>query len=294
MESIQSGKPYSTEIRLRRHDGEFIWFLQMAIPRREENGTITEWIGTSTDVSKQKLSEEVIRKTEKLAVVGRLASSIAHEMNNPLSSVTNLLYLLSMQTCLDKTSQEYLRSAQEELARVSEISSQTLRFHKQSSAAAPTRISEVVDSVLAFYRPRLMRTGIQVLREYVRTEQLTCYASEIRHAVSNVIGNAIEALSKGGRLRVRIRPSVNWKLRNRGVRITIADTGSGISREHIDRIFEPFFTTREETGTGLGLWITRDLIAKHDGAIRMRSSTRPGHSGTVCTILLPFEPRAHR
>ncbi|AFL89594.1 PAS domain S-box [Terriglobus roseus DSM 18391] len=289
-ESIEQKHTFVVEYRLRRYDGEYIWFLHRAVPRISDTGETLEWIGSSTDIEQQKRSEAAIRQTEKLAAVGRLASSISHEINNPLASVTNLLYLLGSQASLTKTAQEYVRTAQEELARVSEITTQTLRFHNQSTLPAPTRISEVLDSLLSFYRPKLASAGVTVRREYERTEQLNCLAGDIRQALSNLIGNAIDASSKGGRLRIRLRPSVTWKYRkHRGVRITIADTGHGIPKETLHRIFEPFYTTKGISGTGLGLWITKDLIAKHEGRISMRSSTGADSHGTVISILLPFE-----
>jgi PAS domain S-box-containing protein len=290
-EAVQQRHTFIVEYRLRRHDGEYVWFLHRAVPRVGETGESLEWIGSSTDIALQKRSEEAIRQTEKLAAVGRLASSIAHEINNPLASVTNLLYLLGSQTSLSKTAQEYVRTAQEELARVSEIATQTLRFHNQSISPAPTRMAEILDSVLSFYRPRIASSGITVRREYEKTEQLNCLAGDIRQALSNLVRNAIEATSNGGRLRIRLRPSVSWKYRkHRGVRITIADTGHGIPKETLHRIFEPFYTTKGITGTGLGLWITKDLIAKHEGRISVKSSTHPDRHGTAISILLPFEP----
>ena len=293
-EAVEQHHTFIVEYRLRCHDGEYIWFLHRAVPRIAESGEVVEWIGSSTDIALQKRSEEALRQTEKLAAVGRLASSMAHEINNPLASVTNLLYLLSSQGSLNKTAQEYVRIAQEELARVSEITTQTLRFHNQSTSPAPTRIAELLDSVLSFYRPRIASAGITVQREYERTEQLTCLAGDIRHALSSMIGNAIEACARGGRLRIRFRPSVSWRYRTRrGVRITIADTGHGIPREALGRIFDAFYTTKGITGTGLGLWVTKDLIAKHDGKISLRSSIDPERHGTVLSVFLPYEPRTH-
>lgn len=289
-EAIGAGAAFSTEFRLRRHDGQYCWFLSLAVPRRDPEGRIIEWIGSCTDISQQKLSEQALLRTEKLAAVGRLASSIAHEINNPLEAISNLLYLLGMQSSLDRTAREYVKTAQEELSRITQITSQTLRFHKQSTIPAPARLSEILDSVLTFYRPRLSTAGVQVLRDYRQTESVVCFASEIRHAITNLISNAIEAVGNDGRIRVRLRPSVTWKTRQRrGVRVTIGDNGCGIEKELLNRVFEPFFTTKPETGTGLGMWIARDLITKHGGKIKMRSSTRPGRTGTVVTFLLPFE-----
>jgi PAS domain S-box-containing protein len=290
-EALERGTFFETEYRLRRHDGQYVWFLHRARPRKSEDGRVLEWIGTSSDIALQKRSQEALRQTEKLAAVGRLASSIAHEINNPLTSVTNLLYLLSANSSLDRSAREYVQTAQEELARVSEITTQTLRFHKQSVHAAPARLEDVLDSVLALYRPRLLSSGIWLERQYQRDEPVVCLAADIRQALANIVGNAVEAMPNGGRLWIRKRASCDWKTRQRrGVRITVADSGSGIELEHRGRIFEPFFTTKGITGTGLGLWVTQDLIARHEGSISFRSSTRPGRSGTLMSIFLPFEP----
>jgi signal transduction histidine kinase len=184
-----------------------------------------------------------------------------------------------------------VKSAQEELARITEITSQTLRFYKQSTNAVACRIPDILDSVLAFYKPRIRAGGLQLLREYQNTEPLMCFAGEIRQVIANLVGNAIDATPAGGRLRVRLRSSRDWKSRQTlGIRITIAGTGRGISRENLVRIFEPFFTTKGDSGTGLGLWITKDLIAKHDGTISFHSSTKETTCGTATSIFLPFEP----
>lgn len=290
LKALTEGTAFVAEYRLRRNDGQYIWFLNQAVPRTDEHGSILEWMGSSTNIELQKQNEDAIRKTEKLAAVGKLASCVAHEINNPLSSVTNLLYLLSTQQSLNQTAKEYVQTAMEEISRISQVTSQTLRFHKQSTAAAPARVSELLDSVLAFYRPRIDAADLQVRRQYERTQQLRCFASDVRHGISNVIANAIEATPNGGRIRVKLYESVSWKYRRRrGIRITIADTGCGIEHSRIHRIFEPFYTTKQDTGTGLGLWITKDMVAKHDGTITIRSSTTPGRSGTAVSILLPFE-----
>ncbi len=276
-ESIQQGSTFIVEYRLRRHDGQYLWFLHRATPRREADGKILEWIGTSTDIALQKRTEEALRQTEKLAAVGRLAASMAHEINNPLASVTNLLYLVNQNESLDDAARQYVKMAQEELARVSEVTTQTLRFHRQSTSASPTRISELLDAVLALYRSRITASSIEVYREYDRPQLLTCRAGEIRQALANVIANSIDALSRGGRLRIRKRVSRRWSgAGEAGLRITIADNGRGIDVENRGRIFEPFFTTKGLIGTGLGLWVTKDLIVQRHGQIAFRSSTTTG------------------
>lgn len=289
-QSLATGEPFLIEYRLRGKDGAFRWFLARAVPLREEDGRIELWIGSCTDIHEQKLGEEVLRRSEKLATAGRLAASVAHEINNPLTSVTNLLYLLAHNPSLDRAAREYINSAQEELGRVAEITTQMLRFHKQSTAAIPTRISETLDSILALYRGRIISAGIQLTRDYDTTAPLVCFAGDIRQAFANLIGNAIDATPSGGRLRVRLRHSRNWTTRLQlGIRVTIADTGRGIDAEGRKHLFEAFYTTKGITGTGLGLWITRDLIEKHSGTISLRSSTCPHTTGTVFSIFLPFE-----
>lgn len=289
-ESVEHATNFVVEYRLRRHDGQYLWFLHRASPRKDSDGHVLEWIGTSTDIALQKQAEETLRQTEKLAAVGRLASSIAHEINNPLESVTNLLYLIGRNPSLDQTARKFVSTAQDELARVSAITTQTLRFHKQSTSAAPTRTSELIESILSLYRSRIAAAGIQVTFEHERAELLNCRGGEIRQAIGNVIGNAVDALRQGGRLRIRKRPSRSWSDRNvRGIRITVADNGYGIDPAHRSRLFEPFFTTKGAVGTGLGLWLTKGTIDKHNGSISVRSSIKPGASGTVVSIFLPFE-----
>jgi len=199
----------------------------------------------------------VLRKTEKLAAAGRLAASIAHEINNPLEAVTNLLYLLHNHPSLDGEARQYAEMAQGELARVSEITQQTLRFYRQSTRPTHCNLSEILDSVLLLHNARIHGANVEVSREYQPTEDLLCFGGELRQLFANLIGNAIDAVPRsGGRLRVRVRPAQAWygDKRAAGVRVTIADTGSGMTDEVRLRIFEPFFTTKETTGTGLGLW----------------------------------------
>jgi PAS domain S-box-containing protein len=288
--AVAEGKIFEVEYRLRRHDGEDVYHLARALPILDATGTLTGYVQTCTDMSSQKRTESALRQSEKLAAVGKLASSLSHEINNPLESVTNLLYLLGSNPTLDRSGLEYLRMAEAELARISEITTQTLRFHRQATKAVPTRLAEVIDSVLSIYKSRITSAGLRLSREYESTEPLTCFAGEIRQAIANVIGNAIDATSHGGKLRVRLRTSHDWKTRQQlGLRITVGETGSGITREQRAHIFEAFFTTKGISGTGLGLWITKGLIDKHHGAISIHSSTEEHASGTVVSIFLPFE-----
>ncbi len=290
-QAIETGGTFISEYRLRRRDGRYLWFLHRAAPRRGMNGQIVEWIGTSTDIAVQKQAEESLRQSEKLAVAGRLASTLSHEINNPLEGLTNLLYLIEGNESLDAAAREYLGMAQEQLRRVSEATTQSLRFHRQADRASARRISEIVDALLNANRPRMEARSIVVRRRYEGDTILQCLAGEMRQALGNVINNAVEALAPRGLLWVRVRRSLEWGHGFRlGVRVSIADNGPGIAEADLPRIFEPFFTTKGVTGTGLGLWITRGIVERHHGSICVRSCTRPGRSGTVVVLFFPYEP----
>ena len=291
-ELIQNASTSAREFRIWRDDIQAWRHIRSAETiRLDAKGAVECVIGTNLDITTQKRSEEALRQSEKLAAVGKLASSISHEINNPLESVTNLLYLLAGNQNLDRAAREYVKAAQEEIARISEVTTQTLRFHRQSTNAVAVRLPDVLDSVLAYFKPRFTAAVIEIRREYEGSQPLTCYAGEIRQALTNIIGNALDATPNGGKLRVRLRQSRDWTTRQRaGVRITIGDTGSGISRHNQQRIFEPFFTTKGMNGTGLGMWITHDLITRHGGSLTVHSRTGKPASGTVVSIFLPYEP----
>ena len=288
--AVRELRQYEREHRLRRHDGEYILHLARGLPIFDTAGEVTGYVRTSTDVSARMLAENALRQSEKLAVVGKLASSISHEINNPLEAVTNLLYLLGSNPSLNRTAREYVKAAEEEAARMSEIVRQALRFHRQATAEAPVRIADVMDSVLSVFKPRIDAAGLTLFREYRRTETVTCFVGEIRQVLSNLLSNALDATPPGGRIVARLRPAQTWGARPMlGVRIVLADTGRGIPKEARRRIYEPFYTTKGINGTGLGMWISKDLVEKHEGSIRFRSSTRHDASGTVFSIFLPYE-----
>jgi PAS domain S-box-containing protein len=244
------------------------------------------WVGAIVmDVSERKRSEDALRRTEKLAATGRLAASIAHEINNPLEAITNLLYLLRRFCDLDETASSYVSIAEREVRRMSEITQQTLRFYRQSTLPGRTTMGDLLDSVLDMYNVRLNTLGIRLERRYDPTVELYCFAGEVRQVIANLVSNAIDATTGGGRLMVRAHRSRDWGNPEReGVRITIADTGIGMTPEVKGRLFEAFFTTKGATGTGLGLWVSHEIIVKHHGIIHMRSQAG---SGTVFQIFIP-------
>ena len=249
------------------------------------------WVGVIVlDASDRKRSEEALRRTEKLVATGRLAASIAHEINNPLEAITNLLFLLRNFCQLEDPALNYVAMAEQEARRIAEITQQTLRFYRQSTQPTRARISELLDSVLSLSQSRLNALNIEVQREYDPEVDLFCFAGELRQVFANLVSNAIDATSGGGRLRVRARRSHNWRdPAQAGVRFTLADTGLGMEPAVRERIFEAFFTTKELTGTGLGLWVSYEIIVKHRGLVHVRSRTaahgKP--SGTVFQIFIP-------
>jgi signal transduction histidine kinase len=258
------------------------------------------WVGVIVlDASDRKRSEEALRKTEKLAATGRLAASIAHEINNPLEAITNLLYLLRNFCQLEDPALNYVVMAEHEARRIAEITQQTLRFYRQSTLPARANLGELLDSVLSLYHGRMHTLNIQVERDYDPAVDLFCFAGEIRQVFANLVGNSIDATSAGGRLLLRARRSRNWKdPAQTGVRFVVADTGAGMEKAVRERVFEAFFTTKEVTGTGLGLWVSHEIIVKHRGLVHVRSRTAPKGrnaqekiSGTVFQIFFPDDPK---
>lgn len=268
-------------------------WLVSAYPVRTSHDNV-RWVGVIIlDASERKRSEEALRKTEKLAATGRLAASIAHEINNPLEAITNLLFLLRNFCQLEGPALNYVNMAEHEAHRISEITQQTLRFYRQSTLPARANMSELIDSVLALYQGRLNNFNIQVERKYDAAMDLFCFAGEVRQVIANMVSNAIDATVDGGRLMMRARRSCNWKQPAQvGIRFTVADTGTGMAPGVRERVFEAFFTTKEVTGTGLGLWVSHEIILKHHGMVHLRSRAagNGSTSGTVFQLFLPDDP----
>ncbi len=286
IELLGQGAEVFKELSGLRKDGSVLELSISLTPHLEAPGTLVAFSAILRDITSRKLSERALLQSEKLASVGRLASSIAHEINNPLESVTNLLYILQLRP-LDAESLALLSTAQEELARVSQIATHTLRFHKQSSKRTYLDLPVLADSVLALYRARLVNAGITVINDSRKVSAIFCFEGEIRQILVNLVANAYDAMRFGGELILRSQDTIIRPDGVRGVRITVADTGAGMEQATLRHIFEPFFSTKGLGGTGLGLWVTQELVAKNQGKIRVRSSTKPGKSGTVITMLFP-------
>ena len=240
------------------------------------------------DMTQRKRELELLLQTEKLAAVGRLASSIAHEINNPLESVTNLLYLIRTSANMEEI-QNYVATAERELRRVALITRQELRFHRQADSPASAFCDDLIGESLSSYQGRLMNSNIVVEKRKRAKHPVECFTGEIRQVLSNLMGNAIDAMPFGGRMVLRSREMTHWKTGRRGIAISVADTGTGMSAATRDHVFEPFFTTKGIGGTGLGLWVCAEIVKRHSGLLQLRSSQREGRSGTVITLFLPFD-----
>jgi signal transduction histidine kinase len=251
-----------------------------------EDGTVVAVAGATIETTQQKRAESALVQSEKLAAVGRLASSISHEINNPLEAVTNLLYLVSTEE-LPPLVSEYVRLAQDELARVSQIVTQTLRFHRQAERPAQVAPEHLVKAVLTLYQGRLANSGIKVETRF-HASPVTCFENDIRQVLNNLIANAIDAMRTGGKLLIRAR-DVRDSTGRIGIRLTVADTGHGMSEATQKRLFEPFYTTKGMNGTGLGLWISVGILQRHHGSMRVRSCEGPDLHGSVFSFFLPGE-----
>jgi PAS domain S-box-containing protein len=282
-------EPYQTE-RLRK-DGSRVPVMLTISPLRNARREI---VGASTiarDLSAQKQSEEAVRRSEKLATAGRLAASIAHEINNPLEAVVNLLYLARHDA---PNAEQYLTMAEQEIGRIARLAQQTLGFVRDNASLVWIDPATILDEMLELYSRKLQDKKIHVIRRYRDSTQISGYSGELRQLLANLLVNAVDAMGEGGVLQVRVSADHRWRDGQEGIRITVADNGGGIHRENLGRIFEPFYTTKKDTGTGLGLWVSRGIVEKHGGSIRVRSRASGTKTGTVFSIFLPYQQEAMR
>jgi signal transduction histidine kinase len=258
-------------------EGEF-WYHFQVYPQPHD-GIVAYVRNTTAD----RRTEQALRRAEQLAAAGRLAASIAHEINNPLEAVTNLLFLAKLDDTIGGNTRNLLEVADRELQRLSHITARSLKFYRQRTAAAPTSIEDLMESVLFFHETELKMRGIDLDRRYRPAPLVVCLAGEIQQVLTNLISNAIEATEEQGRVVVGVRPGID-RLGREQVIITIADNGAGMSQFTRDRLFLPFVTTKGEDGTGLGLWVSKGILDKHHASVHVRS--RLG-LGTAFLIFLP-------
>jgi PAS domain S-box-containing protein len=244
------------------------------------------------DLTEQRKSEKTLQSTEKLASIGRLAASVAHEIHNPLDALGNILYLLD-HASLDESSRTYLRLAREELERVANISHQVLTFSRESRQPVPVNIAEVFDNVLTLFDARIKRMGVTMVQSLDPKVKIIAFPGELRQVFSNLIGNALDAMGGPGRLTIKAEETHSWHAdQEPGIRVLVCDTGSGIPAEVRPKLMDPFVTSKGETGTGLGLWVCRGIVEKYHGSLTYRTSTRAGHSGTCFSVFLPTDTKA--
>jgi PAS domain S-box-containing protein len=276
--------------RCRRKDGSEIWCLVSTNPVFNDRGEFTGVLAMLTDVTLLRKTEEALRRNEKLITAGRLAASISHEINNPLEAVINLLYLLKGQP-LDEQSRQYVILAEKQILRVSAISKRTLGFFRDASAWVELPLPHLLDDTLLFYEHELGAHAIKVVREYGARGLVRVSQGEMQQVFANLISNALDAMDNGGVLTLRVSEVPDPI--HPAVRVQVEDTGAGINHANLNRIFEPFFTTKQDTGTGLGLWVAREIVEKHGGTITVTSQTQTGGSGTQFSITLPAAIPAH-
>jgi PAS domain S-box-containing protein len=267
----------------------FSWSIhRVNLPGGEGCGLlITGWETTG-----RKQAEEALLRSEKLAAVGRMAASIAHEINNPLAAVTNTLYLARTNAEDAASVRQYLDLADDELKRVSHITRQTLGFYRESSASTAVSVSSVMDAAVDLLRGKIKVKRATIEKQYDGDLQVSGISGELRQVFSNLLVNSLDAIGEEGTIWLRISKSTCVNGCQSRVRVTVADNGTGIDAAALPRIFEPLFTTKESTGSGLGLWVSKQLIEKHGGSIRVRSRTNGERRGTVFSIVLPIDPAA--
>jgi len=289
LELIRQGRRASHfETKRCRKDGTRIDVSVSVSPVRDENQKIIGAAKIIREITDRKRSEELVRKTEKLAVAGRLAASVAHEINNPLAALTNLLYLLKGEALSERAS-EVLSLADRELARIAHITTQALGFYQENGPPSPSHLSQIIDQALLIHQHRIDAASIQIEKRCEESLSIMCHAGEIKQVFVNLIGNALDAMHGNGFLRIRTR-LVNTSIAGgQIIRIIVADNGAGIDKETFERLFDPFNTTKGPTRTGLGLWMCEQIVHRHSGKITVKSHQHGARRGTIVVLDLPVE-----
>ncbi|HVP63758.1 MAG TPA: PAS domain S-box protein [candidate division Zixibacteria bacterium] len=277
------------ETRRMHKDGHILDISLTVSPVKDSQGRIIGASKIVRDISDRKAAERALIEREKLAAAGRLAATLAHEVNNPLESITNLAYLLCENPSLDANAREYARLLMHEVQRAGEITRQTLGFYRESRVSGPVDLIDILDHVLRSRKSKFEKKRIDVVRQFSTLPRLNGLPGELRQVFENLLANATDAVGMGGHIRVRARTLTGSD--HHRVAISVCDDGVGIAHERLRVIFDPFFTTKMWSGTGLGLWVTREILRKHGGTIRVRSTEG---KGSVFTVTLPVPMKARR
>jgi len=284
---IRQGGRAEVEYRIRAKEGQYRWLSNTIACRTDEKGHPLYREGIIRDITEKKNAQEALLRSATLASVGQTTAAIAHEINNPLTAVTNLLYLAVLHPDLPVSVRAHLERADAELQRIAKLTRHALSYYRETSVLEAVSVSDVLQSAIELLQHRIETGDIELTQEVDEGLQLPAVNSELRQIVSNLIANSLDAIGKEGAICVRAYRNRNAKDGRACVRIAVADNGKGIPAELRPQVFDPFFTTKGTVGTGLGLWISRQLVEKIGGSIHMRSSTQAGRHGTVFVVELP-------
>jgi signal transduction histidine kinase len=243
------------------------------------------------EITERKRMEQALLNSEKLAATARLASTMAHEINNPLDAIGNLIFLLAPLQASPEA-QAYISTLDQQVRGLSRIATQMLKFNRDQNRPSEFKLEELIREVLDFYRPQAERQGLAIIQRLETEGKIEGFRGEIIQVVTNLLLNALEVTPVGGKVVVHLYPAPAWLCgvhKRCGFCLSVADTGGGIDPQHYQRIFEPFFTTKGDKGTGLGLWLCTGIVNRVCGSIRVWSSRRPGRSGTCFSVFLPAE-----
>lgn len=256
-------------------------------PICDDSGKVIAASKIARDISDHKRMERLLLQSEKLAATGRMAAAVAHEINNPLESLINLIFLARQNCAPDSKPYTLLMTAEEEMERLSHLARQTLGYYKDTTSPVEVHLHELLENILTVYNARMMSAGVALDTRFNDLQKIRVSKGEMLQVFSNVIANAIDAMKDGGTLKISTR-NVHGTATD-GVQVVIQDNGSGIEQANLSKVFEPFFTTKGNVGTGIGLWVTRELLERRGGQISIASSTNPDSSGTTVTIFIPFD-----
>jgi signal transduction histidine kinase len=279
-----AGEPKSKEQSIKLEPAELNEKLMLSLIRQHE---LNEQL--QAEIVARKKAEEALINSEKLASVGRMAAVLAHEINNPLESVTNLLFIAQTSPGVPEPARNYLEMADGELKRIAHITRQTLGFYRESAAPSTFPFTTLLASILDLLQAKITASRATVQIECDPKLKVTACEGELRQVLSNLLRNSLDAVAEGGRVTLRATPLCAFDDRPPSVRISVSDNGYGISRSALANLFQPFFTTKGLIGNGLGLWVSKQLVEKHGGTIQVRSRTNGRFQGTTFSVVLPLK-----
>jgi len=285
IENIRNGRRVEHFETIRRtKDGRLLDVSLTVSPIKDDQGRIIGASKILRDISGRKRIEDSLLQAEKIAATGRMAATIAHEINNPLEAVVNLLYLLRPMIS-DPEGISYLNSAESELGRVSHIAKQTLGYYREHSSAICVNLGDIAEHAITIYEPRCTAAGIAIQKTFESSRKVVLRRGEMMQVISNLIANSIYGMPEGGTLSISVRDAVAPA---DGVVLTVTDDGVGIASEVLPRVFDAFFTTRTTIGTGIGLFVAKQFVESHGGQITIESHVEPDMHGTTVQVYLPL------